>query len=99
MAGCVDEERDALENLREEPCIHIQKADGKIAASGTPTFATGHRIPKADEVDDGVFAGWSWDGSPCKPRKPLSDLANRGILRNLLLAIRALKSGLFQTKS
>src|SRR2546422_5532416 len=64
MAGFVDEARNAFENMMEEPYIRIKKAGGQTVWSGAPTCAVGHRIPKAgDEVDDGVFAGWSWDGA------------------------------------
>ena len=54
----------SLESVAEEPYIHIKRVDGQLAWSGTRTCAVGHRISKAgDNVDDGVFAGWSWDGA------------------------------------
>src|SRR5947209_19785427 len=64
MTEFVDEARDALEKVMEEPCIHITIVGGQTLWSGAPACAVGHRIPKAkDHVDDGVFAGWSWDGA------------------------------------
>ena len=48
----------------EEPYIHIEKVGGQTVWRGAPTCAVGHRIPKPwGGLDDGVFAGWSWDGT------------------------------------
>src|SRR5437773_4805134 len=56
--------RSVVETVTHEPCIHIRWVDGRATWSGTPTCAVGHRIPRAGATgDDGVFAGWSWDGS------------------------------------
>jgi len=48
----------------EEPHIHVKEVGGQLVWSGTRTYAVGRRILKAGgTVDDGAFAGWSWDGT------------------------------------
>jgi len=60
----VDESRDALDKVMKELYIHIKKVGVQTFWSGAPVCAVGHRILKpGDQVDDGVFAGWSWDGA------------------------------------
>src|SRR5437899_3178521 len=64
MTEFVADARDALAKVMEEPHICIKKVGGQTVWSGAATTAVGHRIPKmGDEPDDGVFAGWSWDGA------------------------------------
>ena len=47
-----------------EPYIRVKRVGGQLVWSGTHTYAVGDRILKAGgTVDDGVFAGWSWDGA------------------------------------
>ena len=64
MTKFVDELRDALDKVMEEPCIHINTVGGQTVWSGAANSAVGHRIPKSGhQIEDGVFAGWSWDGA------------------------------------
>ena len=47
--------------------IHVQTprpGDGVgVAIHGTRHFFRGHALPRRDGVADGIFAGWTWDGS------------------------------------
>ena len=47
--------------------IHVQTprpGDGVgVAIHGTRHFFRGHALPLRDGVADGIFAGWTWDGS------------------------------------
>src|SRR4051794_36920305 len=47
--------------------IHVRTprpGDGVgVAINGTRHFFRGHALPRGDGVADGIFAGWTWDGS------------------------------------
>ena len=54
----------------QEPFIHLRHEDGGVATvRGSLHFFRGHRIPRqGGELDDGIFAEWSCDGTALEVR-------------------------------
>ena len=46
-----------------EPYVRVRNIDGSWVRDGIAACALGHRIPRPGRGDDGVFAGWRWDGT------------------------------------
>jgi asparagine synthase (glutamine-hydrolysing) len=46
-----------------EPYIRLRSIDGSWVRDGVAACALGHRIQRPGRDDDGVFAGWTWDGT------------------------------------
>jgi asparagine synthase (glutamine-hydrolysing) len=42
--------------------VLTRQADGRVFATGDLSASFGHRRPMPDGDDDGVYAGWHWDG-------------------------------------
>jgi asparagine synthase (glutamine-hydrolysing) len=42
--------------------IRLVRTDGAVHLDGSARATLGHRIPRPETPDDGVFASWHWDG-------------------------------------
>lgn len=52
-----------------EPFVHIRSREVGAQVTGDPARILGHRIERAgDEIADGIYAEWSWDGTTLRVR-------------------------------
>lgn len=49
-------------DVDEAPCFQVRMEAGRAVASGPAHVSLGHRLPRDDAPDDGIFAAWRWDG-------------------------------------
>ena len=47
----------------DEPFIHLRANGAGVVVTGAREQGLGHRVPRPDGDDDGVFGGWTWDGA------------------------------------
>ena len=54
---------DGLHLDDDAPYFLVRICDGRVCTRGVSTCILGHRIPGREGISDGIFAGWTWNGT------------------------------------